>query len=33
VRPPPKSLEEEKRADLRLTKLAKREVNPDALAA
>jgi ferritin-like metal-binding protein YciE len=27
------SLEEEKRADLRLTKLAKREVNPDALAA
>jgi ferritin-like metal-binding protein YciE len=27
------SLEEEKQADLRLTKLAKREVNPDALAA
>ena len=27
------SLEEEKRADVRLTKLAKREVNPDALAA
>jgi ferritin-like metal-binding protein YciE len=27
------SLEEEKQADVRLTKLAKREVNPDALAA
>jgi ferritin-like metal-binding protein YciE len=27
------SLEEEKQADLRLTKVAKREVNPDALAA
>jgi ferritin-like metal-binding protein YciE len=27
------SLEEKKQADLRLTKLAKREVNPDALAA
>ena len=27
------SLEEEKRADLLLTQLAKREVSPDALAA